>query len=220
MNWCTFYWSSKHVFKQINLGFLFSKVCYKIQVATILQALALHPWEGNDPRLTEYISYFDTVSIYIKRSLFQQSLLNFVETLVNSNLNSQTCLSSILEQVLSMDGLPTEQLSAVTSLFRRTVLLPENQLQPLFAWLKECLVLLERNGKLTDIEIWPSLVKLSAAVNDSITTLSSNGARTPPNPSMVPSGSSPNLSGSPSHRPSTLLPNGKGSFLGRKGTTL
>jgi hypothetical protein len=31
------------------------------QVATILQSLALHPFEGTDPRLTEYISYFDPV---------------------------------------------------------------------------------------------------------------------------------------------------------------
>lgn len=34
---------------------------YSRQVATILQALALHPFEGTDPRLAEYISYFDPV---------------------------------------------------------------------------------------------------------------------------------------------------------------
>ncbi|XP_021947874.2 receptor-mediated endocytosis protein 6 homolog [Folsomia candida] len=160
------------------------------QVATILQALALHPFEGTDPRLAEYISYFDPES-----------------------------LSSVLEHVLSIDGLPSEQTGVVSSLTRRTVLIPENLLHPLFTWLKECLILLEQNGKLTDVDIWPNMVKLTSTVYDSQVSMfnlsKAASLETKSNISPVSSLSSI-ATMSPSHAAANLLASSKKVLLNRR----
>jgi hypothetical protein len=125
--------------------------------------------------------------------------------------------------VLSIDGLPSEQTGIVSSLTRRTVLMPENLLNPLFTWLKECLILLEQNGKLTDLEIWPNMVKLSSIVYDSQMTMANNSKpamtnQEQRNPSPVNSLSS--LAMSPSHAAANLLANGKKVLLNRRGKFL
>jgi hypothetical protein len=132
-------------------------------------------------------------------------------------------LSSVLDHVLSIEGLPADQLGIISSLNRRTILIPENLLQPLFTWLKETLILLEQNGKLTDLEIWPTLVKLTTTVHDNLANISAstvNKSSGPDSKSTSTSGSNLSLSssGSPSHTAATLLANGKKVFLNKRGT--
>lgn len=125
--------------------------------------------------------------------------------------------------MLSIDGLPSEQTGVVSSLTRRTVLIPENLLHPLFTWLKECLILLEQNGKLTDVDIWPNMVKLTSTVYDSQVSMfnlsKAASLETKSNISPVSSLSSI-ATMSPSHAAANLLASSKKVLLNRRGNSL
>lgn len=127
----------------------------------------------------------------------------------------------MLEHVLSIDGLPSEQTGVVSSLSRRTVLMPENLLNPLFTWLKECLILLEQNGKLTHLEIWPNMVKLATTVYDSQQAMANAKSATSVNNENRNSSPVNTLSSiatmSPSHAAANLLANGKKVLMNRRG---
>ncbi|CAL8143674.1 unnamed protein product [Orchesella dallaii] len=159
------------------------------QVATNLQALALHRWEGTDPRLQEYIAYLDPES-----------------------------LTAVLDHVLTIDSLPGEQSGVVASLSRRTLLIPENLMHALFAWLKHCLPLVEQQGKLKNLEVWTALEKLTLSVNESLNSLASAPKTSNSTPTSSVSGSNPSLSssGSPSHG-ARLLESGRKALLNRRG---
>jgi len=121
--------------------------------------------------------------------------------------------------------MPNEQTGIISSLNRRTILIPENLLQPLFTWLKESLILLEQNGKLTELEIWPTLVKLCTSVHESFSHSSNtvgNKASAQESKSNSTSGSNHSLSsgGSPSHAAAQLLANGRKVFLNKRGMCL
>lgn len=187
-------------------------------MATILQALALHPFEGTDPRLAEYISYFDTVFLFM---ILDKLLIVFAFNCFIGSQFFQESLSSVLEHVLSIDGLPSEQSGVVSSLTRRTALIPENLLNPLFTWLKECLILLEQNGKLTELEIWPTMVKLASAVYESQLAMTNNSNKILSHEVKTSISPVPSLSSianmSPSHAAANLLANSKKVLLNRRG---
>lgn len=131
----------------------------------------------------------------------------------------------MLEHVLSMESLPSERSGILAALSRRTVLMPESLIYPLFSWLKETIPLLESNDKIHQMEIWNTFVQLT---ENAYRHQSTNfAARQPPpknsnsSPAHSNSGSNLNLSlsdsgGSPSHA-SSILANGKRVLLNRKG---
>lgn len=88
----------------------------------------------------------------------------------------------------------TEQV--ISYLSRRSILIPEEQLAPLFCWIRECLVILEQNGKLTEIDNWPSLVRTSTVVNENYgnnirSSPKINKPNTPSRPNLLNGRSSP-----------------------------